>query len=115
MSPPCPALAAKKLERKMIRMTSSTTMTQHIFLRTFRWYLPAVRSSSTALPGVVDRLAHRVLDLIQQLALRLHQHRHVEEQLVQLRDGRFQPFDVLVPLLNVGERVARGGVAGPCG
>ena len=45
-----PLLAARMGAMMTMRAMSSTTITQHIFLRTFFWYFVAERSSSTALP-----------------------------------------------------------------
>merc|ERR1740130_1524727 len=117
-----------------IRAMSRTTITQHIFLRTcmcvcvawrVAWCIPAplpahlllVLGSGAQLlhrlPCVVDRLSHRVLYLVEQLALRLDEHRHVHEELVELLDRALEPCDVLVPFLDIRECVARRRVPWP--
>ena len=45
--------------------------------------------------------------------LALDEHGHVEEELVQLSDRSFKLHDVTVLLLDVGEGIPRGRVAGP--
>mmetsp|Transcript_39109 Transcript_39109/g.89120 ORF Transcript_39109/g.89120 Transcript_39109/m.89120 type:complete len:307 (-) Transcript_39109:121-1041(-) len=90
-----------------MRPTVRQHMMQHIRLREVFWLFFGFLELLDPLVHVRVRLLHTVLDLVEHLALRLDEHRHVHEQLVQFDNALLEAHDVPVLILDVRQRVLR--------